>query len=77
MTYAEWKAKRSEEPCVFEMFFRKLPFKGNYAVFAGIDEVLRFLETYKFTNDHLDYLKKTIPQCEDEFWAYLSKLDCR
>lgn len=46
---------------MFEMFFRKLPFKGNYAVFAGMDEVLRFLEEYKFTEDHITYLKQTIP----------------
>lgn len=61
MTYAEWKAKRHEEQCVFEMFFRKLPFKGNYAVFAGLDEVVRYLEEYKFTDDHIEYLKGAIP----------------
>ena len=56
MTYAEWKGKRAEEPCVFEMFFRKCPFKGKYAIFAGLDELLRFLATYKFTTAHIEYL---------------------
>ena len=28
MSYAEWKAKRHNEPAVFEAFFRKAPFKG-------------------------------------------------
>ena len=40
MAYAEWKAKRHDEPAIFEAFFRKAPFKGPYAVFAGLDEVL-------------------------------------
>ena len=48
MAYAEWKGKRAEHPCVFEAFFRKEPFKGRYAVFAGLDEVLAFLEDFHF-----------------------------
>ena len=41
---------------MFEMFFRKCPFKGKYAIFAGLDELLRFLATYKFTAAHIEYL---------------------
>lgn len=77
MTYAEWKAKRHDEQCVFEMFFRKLPFKGNFAIMAGMDEVLRFLESYKFSEEHINYLRSVITQCEDEFWEYLRNLDCK
>jgi nicotinate phosphoribosyltransferase len=57
MAYAEWKTGRHEEHCVFEAFFRKSPFKGNYTIFAGLDEVLRFLKTYKFTEPMLAFLK--------------------
>lgn len=46
MSYAEWKSGRHEEQCVFEMFFRKCPFKGKFAIYAGLDEVLKFLEDY-------------------------------
>ena len=48
MAYAGWKGKRAEETCVFEAFFRKAPFKGRYTVFAGLDEVLAFLENFHF-----------------------------
>ena len=57
MAYAEWKTGRHEEHCVFEAFFRKSPFKGPYTIFAGLDEVLRFLKTYKFTEPMIAYLK--------------------
>jgi len=77
MSYAEWKSKRSEEPCVFEAFFRKSPFKGNYTVFAGLDEVLRFLKDFKFTESHLVFLKKRLPYIEDEFFTWLGGLDCK
>ena len=53
MAYPEWKANRHNLPCVFEMYFRKCPFKGNFAVFAGIDEVYRFLNDFKFTQKHI------------------------
>ena len=57
MAYAEWKAKRHDEHAIFEAFFRKAPFKGPYAVFAGLDEVLQYLSHYKFTEEHLAYVK--------------------
>jgi nicotinate phosphoribosyltransferase len=57
MAYAEWKGKRAEEPCVFEAFFRKNPFGGKYTIFAGLDEVLAFLELFKFEPEHISYLK--------------------
>ena len=57
MAYAEWKADRHNEPTVFEAFFRKSPFKGCYTVFAGSEEVHRFLQTYKFTDEHLSFIK--------------------
>jgi nicotinate phosphoribosyltransferase len=68
MAYAEWKAKRHDDQAVFEMFFRKCPFKGRYAIFAGHDEVQRFLDTYKFSDDHISYLKTMIPFAEDGFF---------
>ena len=57
MAYGEWKAKRHEEHAVFEAFFRKAPFKGSYAIFAGLDEVLQYLSQYKFKEEHLAYVK--------------------
>ena len=43
MAYGEWKAGRHDVASVFEAFFRKAPFKGNYTIFAGLDEVLQFM----------------------------------
>jgi nicotinate phosphoribosyltransferase len=61
MTYASWKGKRHEDIATFEMFFRKCPFKGKYAIFCGHEEVYKFLSAFKFTPQHIEYLKLSIP----------------
>jgi nicotinate phosphoribosyltransferase len=76
MAYASWKAKRHHEVGICELFFRKAPFGGKYAIFAGHDEIYQFLETYRFTDDHILYLKQTIKSAEPEFYTWLQGLDC-
>lgn len=76
MTYAYWKNKRHEDHAVFEAFFRKNPFKGKFTIFAGIEEVLQFVEKFKFKPEHIAYLKGQMPQAPAEFFEYLSQLNC-
>ncbi|MSM40657.1 MAG: nicotinate phosphoribosyltransferase [Geobacter sp.] len=45
-----------ETPAVFDLFFRHNPFKGGYAVFAGLETALDYLENLAFTEDELAYL---------------------
>lgn len=46
-----------ERKAVFDYFFRKLPFEGGYAVFAGLETLLEVLETFQFSKDDLEFLK--------------------
>jgi nicotinate phosphoribosyltransferase len=46
-----------ETPAVFDLFYRNNPFNGGYAVFAGLDTALTYLEELRFTEDELTYLK--------------------
>jgi nicotinate phosphoribosyltransferase len=45
-----------ETPAVFDLFFRQNPFNGGYAVFAGLETALAYLEELQFTGDELSYL---------------------
>lgn len=42
----------------FDYFFRRIPFGGGYAIFAGLADLLNQLETLQFTADDLEYLKE-------------------
>ena len=48
---------QKETRAVFDYFFRKLPFDGGYAVFAGLEDLLDALESVRFDKQDLDYLK--------------------
>ena len=46
------------EPATFDLFIRRLPENRSYFLFAGLEEALQYLQSIKFTEEHLAYLKK-------------------
>ncbi|MBJ6745946.1 nicotinate phosphoribosyltransferase [Streptococcus sp. 121] len=54
---------------VFELYFRKLPFKNGYAVFAGLERVIQYLRDFRFTESDLSYLRDQ--RYQEDFLAYL------
>merc|ERR1711976_805497 len=75
MVYSYWKGNRTNDNAVFELYFRKNPFKGEYTVFGGLDEVLDFLSNFKFTENDIDYVKSVLPNADPKFYKYLENLD--
>ena len=65
MAYAYWKSGRQDEPAVFDLFFRKNPFGGEFTLFAGLEEVLRMVSNFRFTKSDVEYLKNGIQQTEE------------
>lgn len=47
----------AEKPAVFDLFFRKNPFAGGYAIFAGLEPALAYLEELRFFPEELEYLR--------------------
>ncbi len=56
MAYGYWKNGMAEREAVFHLFFRKNPFKGGYAVAAGLQAAADFLADFGFEDSDLDYL---------------------
>lgn len=61
----------------FDMFFRRVPDKGGYAIMAGIEQLIEYLNNLKFTDEDIDYLR-SLNLFKDEFIEYLKnfKFSC-
>lgn len=70
MMQTYWKKGMGNRRAVFEAFFRKMPFNNGYAVFAGLDHIIRYVKQLHFTDSDIEYLKST-NQFDDDFLEYL------
>jgi len=57
----------------FDMFFRTIPDNGGFAIMAGVEQLVEYLDNLKFTNDDIEYLRKR-GFCE-EFLDYLRNFE--
>ncbi|HSX37869.1 MAG TPA: nicotinate phosphoribosyltransferase [Chlamydiales bacterium] len=77
MIYGYWKAGIHERKAVFHLNFRKWPFKGGFAIAAGLETAIEFLQNLQFSKTDLEYLAslhdiKGTPLFEKEFLHFLS-----
>lgn len=76
MSYAYWKVNRHLDKAVFDLFFRKNPFSGEFTIFAGLDEVLKFVNNFHFDDKQIAYIKSLLPNINSEFIDWLSQINC-
>jgi nicotinate phosphoribosyltransferase len=67
MMYAHWRNGTFRDRAVFEGYFRKLPFGNGYAVFAGLERIIQYIEELKFDEAMLQYLQDQEEQYEAGF----------
>ncbi|MBN2382253.1 nicotinate phosphoribosyltransferase [bacterium] len=77
MAYAYWKGRHHEDRAVFDLIFRKNPFGGEFSLFTGLEDVLRFIEAYCISDEQLGYIRHTLPGCEAGFFDWLKGVNCR
>lgn len=58
MAQVYFQQGKHEHKAVFDYFFRKLPFEGGYAIFAGLETLLEILENFQFSDHDLEFLKE-------------------
>jgi nicotinate phosphoribosyltransferase len=77
MAQAYFASGKHQDRAVFEMFFRRCPFGGEYAVLAGFDLIRDIINNFYFEEDDISYLK-TLPgftQANPRFFDELRKLN--
>jgi len=79
MAYGYWKSETANKDAVFNLFFRKNPFQGGYAIAAGLQPVIDVLAAFRFSENDIEYLRslegnngKAI--FDEAFLAHLSDL---
>ena len=65
----------ANKPAVFDLFFRRAPFKGVYAICYGLDKAIKDICEMRFMEDSIEYLQ-TFGIFSDEFFDYLVKWKC-
>ena len=69
MSQVYFKKGQKDHTAIFDYYFRKLPYNGGYAIFAGLQDLLKIIENLKFNDKDLEYLKKQ--DFDDDFLQYL------
>lgn len=70
MAETYWEDGIHDRKAVFEVYFRKLPFGNGYAVFAGLEKIIHFIQNFKFTETDIEYLRNEVG-FKDDFLEFL------
>lgn len=70
MAQVYFSTGRKEQVVVFDMFYRKNPDEGGFAIFAGLEQVIGYIQNLCFNDADIDYLKST-GKFTNEFLEYL------
>ena len=62
--------EKKDDIAIFDVFFRKYPCNGGYAILCGINEVVEFIQNLNFSDDDLDYLQ-SLNKFDKSFLNYL------
>jgi len=71
MMQGYFRNKDKNETVIFDAFYRTNPFGGGYAISAGLEQVIEYVENLHFDKEDVDYLR-SLNIFDEEFLDYLS-----
>ena len=60
----------AEQICYFDVFFRTVPDGGGFAIAAGLEQVIEYIENLRFDEEDIDFLRSK-GTFSEEFLTYL------
>ena len=60
----------TDQTVVFDMFYRDNPCGGGFAICAGLEQVIEYIENLRFTDEDIEYLR-SLSIFEEDFLEYL------
>ena len=61
----------TNQTVVFDMFYRNNPCDGGFAICAGLEQMIEYIENLRFSEEDITYLR-SLGIFEDDFLEYLS-----
>lgn len=74
MMYGYYKSNKMDEEVVFDLFFRKNPFKNGYTIAAGLETLVEYIQNLSFSHEDIAYLKETGLFKDEGFFKELRNL---
>lgn len=75
MAQVYFQKGQREHRAVFDYFFRKEPFSGGYAIFAGLEDLLEIIANLRFSEEDIEYLGEQ--GFQQDFLEYLKDFQFR
>lgn len=70
MANGVWGSDMRDTVTYFDMFFRRIPDKGGYAIMAGLEQLIEYMNNLKFSEEDIEYLT-SLNLFRKEFIDYL------
>ena len=70
MANGYFNSEMKNQICYFDVFYRTIPDGGGFAIAAGLEQVIEYIENLKFTEEDIEYLRSQKAFSED-FLEYL------
>ncbi len=58
MANVYYESELRNKEATFDLFFRRVPDKGSYAVFCGLENMVDYINNFKFSSSDIRYLRK-------------------
>ena len=71
---AAYFENRCQDIASFEMFIRRLPRERSFLLCAGLEQVIDYLESLRFSPEEIEYLRgqRVFEHVSHDFWEYLA-----
>ena len=74
MANGVWGSDMRDTVTYFDMFFRRIPDKGGYAIMAGLEQLIEYMNYLKFTEEDIEYLT-SLNLFREDFIDYLRNFE--
>jgi len=74
MANGYYEAGMTDDIAYFDVFFRQIPDGGGFVIMAGLEQAVKYLDSLKFTDEDIEYLRSK-ESFDERFLEYLKSFE--